>query len=125
MLVENKLKKLQISDSSLFTGQNYFNNDAAQLYVIFQPIYKTIIIFSDLPRTISEWNSKGLSNEKIKPPYTANKCLSSKLIWMNNSRIRLKFKESSLKREDWAAFKPKKCGKFIYCLWIKQYGHKT
>ena len=58
-------------DSSLFIGQSYFNNEA-QLYLIFQPIYKTITTFSGLEDTISEWESKGLSNEKFKPPYTAN-----------------------------------------------------
>ena len=47
---------------------------------IFQPIYETIIIFSGLIDTVSEWESKGLSNEKFKPPYTANKSLSLKMI---------------------------------------------
>ena len=44
-----------------------------------------------------------MSNESFKPPYTANKSLSSKLVWMNTSRIRLKFKGSCLKQEDKAA----------------------
>ena len=79
------LKKLQTFHSSLFTSQSYFNNDRAQLYLIFQPLYKTILTISGLPDTISEWESKGLLNEKIKLPYTANKILSPKLIWMNNS----------------------------------------
>ena len=63
LLVENEFKKLQTFDSSLFIGQSYFNNDGSQLYLIFQPIYKTITTFSCLPDTISEWESKGLSNE--------------------------------------------------------------
>ena len=46
---------------------------------------------------MSEWESKGLSNEKIEPPYTANKSLFPKSVWMNKSRIRLEFKESCLK----------------------------
>ena len=28
--------------------------------------------FSGLPNIIAEWESKGFSNEKIKPPFTAN-----------------------------------------------------
>ena len=48
-----------------------------------------------------------MSNEKFKPPYTANKSLSLKLAWMNNFRKRLEFKESSLKQEDKAPFAPK------------------
>ena len=42
------MTKLQIFDSSLFIGQIYFNNDGEQLYLIFQPIYKTITTFSDM-----------------------------------------------------------------------------
>ena len=80
---QDKIVKLQTYDLSLFIGQSCFNNDGAQLYLIFQPTYKTIT-FSGLPFTISEWESKGLSNEKFKP-YTANKSLSPKLLW-NKSR---------------------------------------
>ena len=46
---------------------------------MFQPIYKTITTFSGLPDTISEQESKGLSNEKFKPPFTLRKSLSPKL----------------------------------------------
>ena len=57
---------------------------------------------------ISEWKSKGLSNERFKPPYIASKNISPKLIWMNNSRLRLEFEGSFLKQEDKAAFTPNK-----------------
>ena len=43
---------------------------------------------------ISEWESKGLSNENFKPPYTANKSLSTKLL-SNKSRLRLELKEAA------------------------------
>ena len=86
-------------DSSLFIGQSYFNNDGSQNYLIFQPIYKTITIFFVLPDTNLEWESKRLSNEKFTSPYTANKSLFSKLVWMNNSRIRLEFKGNCLKQD--------------------------
>ena len=59
------LKKLQTFDSSLFIGKSYFNNDGAQLYLIFRPIYKTIATFFGPPDTISKWKSKGLSNKKF------------------------------------------------------------
>ena len=76
-----------------------------QLYLIFQPIYKTITIFSGLKSTISEWESKGLSNVKFTSAYVANVSVFPKLIWMN-TRIRLKFKGSCLKQEDTAPFTP-------------------
>ena len=86
LLVENELKKLQTFDSSIF-------------------IYKTILAFSGLPDTISGWVSKELSNEKITPPFALYKSLSAKLVWMNNSRIRLEFEGSCLK-QDKAHFTP-------------------
>ena len=67
VLVKNKLKILQTFESSLFLGQSYFNNDGAQCYLIVEPIYKFITTSSGLVDTNSKWESKGLSNEKLKP----------------------------------------------------------
>ena len=80
MLVENGFKKLQTFDLSYFIGQGYFNNDGSQFYLILQPIYKTITIFSGLKDKTSEWESKGLSDKQFKVPYTGNKSLSPKLV---------------------------------------------
>ena len=68
-------------------------------HLIYQPIYKTIITFSNLPNVISEWESKGLSNEKFRPDYTTNKILSPKQ-QLNKYQIRLRFEDSCLKQED-------------------------
>ena len=38
------------------------------MYFVFQPIQKTVTAFSGIPYTISEWESKGLSDEKFTPP---------------------------------------------------------
>ena len=40
-----------------------------------------------------------MSNEKVTPHFTANKILSPKQLWMNNSRIRLELKGSCLKQD--------------------------
>ena len=106
VLVKNEFKKFETFDSSLFIGQSYFNNDGVQLYLIFQPIYKTITTFSSLKDTFSEWESKELSNEKFTCPCIANVSVSPKRVWMNNTKIRLKFKGSCLKQEDTAPFTP-------------------
>ena len=89
-----------------------------KLYVIFEQIYKTITTFFGLKGTISEWESKGLSNEKSRPPYTANKSLSPKIARMNNFRIRSEFKGSRLKQEDQATFTPI-CWKCFYYFRIR------
>ena len=47
-----------------------------------------------------------MSNEKFTSTYIANVSICPKLIWMNNSRIRLKFKGSCLK-QDKAVYTPK------------------
>ena len=50
-------------------------------------------MFAGLP----EWESTGMSNEKIKLPITANHSLSPKLVWINNSGIRVRFKRKLFK----------------------------
>ena len=42
---EDKKVKSQTYNLIFFIGQSYFNNDRAQLYLIFQPIYKAITYF--------------------------------------------------------------------------------
>ena len=66
-------------DSSLFVRQNYFINNGSQKFLIFQPIFKTFKTSDGLKDAIVEWESKGLSNEKIKTLITANHSLSPKL----------------------------------------------
>ena len=73
--------------------------------IIFQPIKKTLTTFSSLKDTIAEQESKGLSSEKIKPPSAKNHSLPSKLVWINNLRIRLEFKAGYLK-QDKVSFTP-------------------
>ena len=104
---QDKIVKFQTYDSSFFISHSYFNNDEAQFHLMFQPIYKTIKTFSDLKDAISEWESKRLSNEKSMCGYIANVSVCPELIWMNNTRIRLKFKGSCLKQEDKSPFTPK------------------
>ena len=47
-----------------------------------------------------------MSNQKFQPSYATNKILSPKPVWMNNSRIRLRFEGISLKQEDTTPFTP-------------------
>ena len=52
-----------------------------KLYLIFQPIKKTIKTFSGLSDITSEWEPKGLSDEKTMALYISGKSLSPKLVW--------------------------------------------
>ena len=76
LLVENELKKLKKIDSSYFRGKNYFENDGTQSSLVFQTVLK---YFKREKNTnhISEWKSKGISDEVFKAPKTIflNHCL--------------------------------------------------
>ena len=92
---------------------------------MFQPIYKMFTAFDGLPYKITEWKSKGLSNEQIKLPVAANHSLSPKLIWMSNLRIRrqsCKLKGSCLKEDKVTFTQRNKVNSFIAYDLI--HGHK-
>ena len=55
VLVENESKKLHTFDLSLFIGQSYFNNDGAQIYLIFQLFYYTLERLGNTEKFVS-WN---------------------------------------------------------------------
>ena len=97
MLVENELKKLQAFDSSYFRGKNYFGDDGIQNHLVFQPMNK---YFKKTGNTenISSWESKGLSDEIIKPPFTSNNRLAPSLDYFIN-KIKVKFNGSCLKQD--------------------------
>ena len=75
-------------------GKNHFEEDGTQNYLVFQPLYK---YFKKTGNTnnISEWKSKGLSNEVTKTP---DNTLAPKLIYFGK-RMYTKFNGSCLKQD--------------------------
>ena len=61
-LLKMNLKKI---DSSLFIDQSYFNNDGAHLYLIFQPICRTITTFSAFQTQSQNRNLKDCQMKKF------------------------------------------------------------
>ena len=59
-----------------------------------------------LTDTIVEWESSGLPNETIRLPVTENHSFSPKIVSVNNSRIRVRFKGTCLK-QDKVTFTPR------------------
>ena len=55
LLVENELNKLKAFDSSYFIGKSHFEEDDAQRYLVFQPLY--IYFKNDSSYHISSWAS--------------------------------------------------------------------
>ena len=62
--IENELKKIKTFDLSYFVGKNYFEEDGAQNYLVFQPIRRYFKIIAN-SKYISSWISKGLYDETI------------------------------------------------------------
>ena len=47
ILVQNKLNQLKAFDSSYFIGKNLFEEDGAQNYLLFKPIYRYFTIITN------------------------------------------------------------------------------
>ena len=71
LLVENELKKLKTFDLCYFTCKSHFEEDGTRNYFVFQPLNKCFKIITNT-KYISSWQSKGLSDETIKPAATSD-----------------------------------------------------
>ena len=67
MLVENELKKLKTLDLSYFKDKGHFEEDGAQNYLVFQPMYRYFKRIAGVGsgNYIYFWKSKGLPDKKI------------------------------------------------------------
>ena len=77
LLVQNKFNNLKTFDSSFFIGKSHFKEDGTQNYLVFEPLNKYLKIIVNR-KYISPWQSKGLSDETIKPPITSDYKLNPK-----------------------------------------------
>ena len=75
------MKKLKTFDSSYFIGKSHFEEDGTQNYLVFQPMYRYFkrIAGAGNGSYIYNWQSKGLSDEKINSIKTSNHSLTPKL----------------------------------------------
>ena len=98
--VENNIKKLQTYDLSYFRGKQYFDEGSGkQNYLVFLPMgkyFKLNSVVGVIDRVLS-WQSKGISNESIKPPTTSDNSLNPKLSYYG-TKTRLQFTGSCLKQ---------------------------
>ena len=99
MLAGNELKKLKTFDSSYFIGKSHFEEDGTQNYLVFQPLNKYFKVITNAnTKYISSWQSKGLSDESIKPPATSDYKLNPKVNYYG-TKTRLEFRGSCLKQD--------------------------
>ena len=100
-ITANKTKYfLNDNDLSYYRGKQYFDEGSGkQNYLVFLPMGKyfnlnSVVGFID--RVLS-WQSKGLSNESIKPPTTSNNSFYPRLSY-NDTKIKVQFTGSCLKQ---------------------------
>ena len=101
MKLKSILKKLQTFDSGYFKSKNYFGEDGAQKYLVFQPIfiYFKISTINNNTNYVLLRKSKGSSDETIKPPTTSDNSLTPTLSYNLARKIRVKFSGSCLKQD--------------------------
>ena len=93
------MNKLKTFDSSYFIGKIHFEEDGVQHYVVFQPLNKFFkVITSANKKYISSWQSKGLSDETIKPPTSSDNSLNPKVSYYG-AKAKLEFRGSCLKQD--------------------------
>ena len=92
------MNKLKTFDSSYYHGKNYFDEDGALNYVVFQPLNKYFQV-NTINATVNVllWKSKGLSDESIKPNRTTDNSLAPVLNYYG-TKARVRFAGSCLKQ---------------------------
>ena len=102
-ITANKTKHfLNDNDLSYYRGKQYFDEGSGkQNYLVFLPINKYFRLNSVAGAAdyALSWQSKGLSNESIRPPTTSDNSLTPEL---NNygTKTKIKFTKSCLKQSD-------------------------
>ena len=96
------MKKLKTFDSIYFRGKSHFEEDGTENYLVLQPRNRYFKVIAN-SLYISEWKSKRLSDESIKPPSTSDNSLSP-LINYYGSKIRLTFNGTCLKQSNTLKF---------------------
>ena len=114
--IESNLNKLQAYDLSYSKGKQYFEEeDGKQNYLVFLPMskyFKLNSIVGVIDRVLS-WQSKGISNESIKPPTTSNNSLTPEFSYYKTTRTRVKFKGSCLRQSNFT-FTHRHCLNIVY-----------
>ena len=97
LLVQNKLNKLKTFDSSYFRCKNYFDEDGALNYYVFQPLFKYLeVAYVGNITHILSWKSRGMHYTKIKTIVTTNYLLNPRINIYDMGKIRIKFNGSFL-----------------------------
>ena len=87
------------TDLSYFKGKIYFDEDAAQNYLVFQSTLKYLTLNDDdNNKYIKKLKSKGLSNEDLEFIYLSRTILAPEINY-NKNKLRLNFRGSILQQK--------------------------
>ena len=98
--VENKIPDTSNLPTKTALTTSYFDEGSGkQNYLVFLPMRKYFKLNSVVGVTdyVLSWQSKGLSNESIKPPATSNNSLNPRLSYYG-TKVRVQFTKSCLKQ---------------------------
>ena len=100
-ITANKTKHfLNDNDLSYYRGKQYFDEGSGkQNYLVFLPVGKYFelnLVVVVIDRVLS-WQSKGISNESIKPPTTSINSLNPRLSY-SDTKIKIQFTGSCSKQ---------------------------
>ena len=91
------MKKLKTFHLDYFIAKSYFEEDGVQNYLVFQPIIRYFKIITNTKYILS-WQSKGLSDETIKPPATSDNSHNPQVSYFG-TKARLEFTGSCLRQD--------------------------
>ena len=84
---------------SILNGEKYFSREGdLQNYFAFQPVKYFNLVTNDI---VTEWKSKGFSDESTKPPAISDINLNPRLDYSNNPNFRIKFNTNCLNGLIW------------------------
>ena len=94
------MNKLKTFDSGYFIGKSHFEEDGAQNYLVFQPMYRYFKITAGVGNGshIYYWKSKGLSDEGINSIKTSNYSVIPYLDY-SGTKIKVKLNGICLKQD--------------------------
>ena len=100
LLAENELKRLQKFDAAYVRGKSNFEEDGAQNYLVFQPMYRYFkwIAGVGIGKYIYIWKSKGLSDESLDSITASNYKITPELSFYGTKR-KVEFNGSCLKQD--------------------------
>ena len=81
--MKKRKEKLQAYDLRFSIGKSYFTDDGRANFLTFEPFFNTFTRPAFISEKMEAWESRGLPNEKIRPPTTETTHKKKQFFWSN------------------------------------------